>query len=273
MKIGFGLGIGDYTLRGGYTPSPEAAAWEANIIANGGSIDPAVLQAFDEQFFIPAVANGNILSEADRIHVWITNSNNIAARTSLEGNNYFASFVASPIFDDSGVKSDGVSAYVNLIYNPNTNGVKLTQDDASLGYIVTTPPFNATVRSMGCISNSSLRRLEVYELSGQSFVFVNCTNFTSNPNDTSIGDVLMAAKRSNNTDETAIINASEVTAADASVGVPNNSAFELTSNDNGVPFTDFDTSYHIASWHGSGSFDYTTFQTLIANLKIALAAL
>lgn len=274
MRLGLGLGLDRYRKRGGYTPSPEAAAWEADIIANGGSIAPAVLQAFDEQFFIPAVANGNILSEADRIHVWITNSNNIAARTSLEGNNYFASFVASPIFDDNGVKSDGVAAYVDLTYNPNSNGIKLQQNDVSLGYIVSTPPFSATIRGMGCQNSASTQRLEVYELASQLFVFLNCTNLTANPNDTSIGDVLLAGKRANSTDETAIINGSEVTASDASTGTPNVSAYELTTNLQGTgPLGDYDTSYHVASWHGSSSFDYATFQTLIANLKIALAAL
>ena len=274
MRLGLGLGLDRFKKRGGYVPSPEAAAWEADSIANGGSIDPDVLQAFDEQFFIPAVANGNILSEADRIHVWITNSNNIAARTSLEGNNHFASFVASPIFDNNGVKSDGVSAYVNLEYNPNADGVKLLQNDASIGYIVTTPPFTATVGSIGCTNAGTTQRLEVYELASQAFAFINCTNFTANPNDTSTGDVLLAGSRANGIDESTIINASVITAADASTGVPNDMAYELTSNLSGTgPFGDYDTSYHVASWHGSSSFDYTTFQTLIANLKIALAAL
>jgi len=258
---------------GGYIPSAAAETWRQDIIANGGTISDAVLQVFDEEFFIPAVSNGSILTEADRIHFWITNSNSIASRTSVEGNNYFASFVNPVVFDNSGSKSDGVSAYINLNYNPSADGVKVTQDDVSLGYIVTTPPFAATVRAIGCISNASTQRLEVYELAGQSFVFLNCTNLTANTNDTSIGDVLMAAKRNSGTDETAIINASEVTAADPSVGIPNNPAFELTSNDNGLPFTDYDTSYHVASWHGSGNFDYTTFATLVANVKIALAAL
>lgn len=257
-----------------YVPSPAAASWKADIIANGGTISDAVLQVFDEQFFIPAVANGNILTEADRIHFWITNSNNIAARTSVEGNNYFASFVNSVVFDNAGSKSDGVSAYINLNYNPFADGANVTQDDVSLGYIVTTPPFTSTVRALGCSNAASTQRLEVYELVGQSFVFVNCTNFTANPNDTSTGDVLLAAKRSDGVNETAIINASEVTAAYVSVGVPNTNAFELTTNVDGTgALGDYDTSYHVASWHGSNNFDYTVFATLVANLKVALAAL
>lgn len=258
---------------GGYIPSAAAETWRQDIIANGGTISDAVLQVFDEEFFIPAVSNGSILTEADRIHFWVTNSNSIASRTSVEGNNYFASFVNAVVFDNAGSKSDGVSSYINLNYNPSADGVKVLQDDVSLGYIVTTPPFAATVRAIGCTSNLSTRRLEVYELAGQSFIFVNSSNFTANPNDTSAGNVLMAAKRNDAANQTAIINASEVTAADPSTGIPNNIAFELTSSDEGVPFTDFDTSYHVASWHGSSSFDYTTFATLVANVKIALAAL
>lgn len=258
---------------GGYIPSAAAETWRQDIIANGGTISDAVLQVFDEEFFIPAVSNGSILTEADRIHFWITNSNSIASRTSVEGNNYFASFVNAVVFDNAGSKSDGVSSYINLNYNPSADGVKVLQDDVSVGYIVTTPPFTSTVRALGCISNLSVRRLEVYELSGQSFVFANSTNFSANTNDVSTGDVLMAVKREDSANQIAIINTSEVTAAYPSTGIPNNPAFELTSNDNGVPFTDYDTSYHVASWHGSGNFDYTTFATLVANVKIALAAL
>lgn len=275
MRLGLGLGLDRFKKRGGYVPSPEAAAWEADIIANGGSIDPAVLQAFDEEFFIPAVANGNILSEADRIHVWITNSNNIAARTSLEGNNYFADFVASPVFDNNGVKSDGVSAYVDLIYNPSADGVKLLQDDASLGYIATNPTYTPQKRSMGCLNNLANQRLEVYREAGdRANVFLNCANNTSNTNIVTTGDVLVAGLRSDNANESAIINTSVVTGADASIGVPNVSAFELTTNLQGTgTIGGYDTDYHVASWHGSSSFDYTTFQTLIANLKVALASL
>lgn len=276
---GFGQGnspffVNKTSAQGGYVPSAAAAAWKAAIISNGGTISDAVLQVFDEQFFIPAVANGNILTEADFIHFWITNSNNIAARTSLEGNNYFASFVNAVVFDNSGIKSDGVSSYVNLNYNPFVDGVKVQQNDVFVGYGVTTPPFAATVRGMGCQNAASTQRLEVYELAGQSFVFVNCTNFTANPNDTSLGDVLLAGKRSDGVDETAIINASEVTAAYVSVGVPNASMFELTTNVDGTgPLGDYDTSYHVYSVAGSSSFDYTTFVTLAANVKLALAAL
>jgi len=258
---------------GGYIPSAAAETWRQDIIANGGTISDAVLQVFDEEFFIPAVSNGSILTEADRIHFWITNSNSIASRTSVEGNNYFASFVNAVVFDNAGSKSDGVSSYINLNYNPSADGVKVLQDDVSVGYIVTTPPFTGTVRSMGCANTTTTRRLEVYELSGQSFVFANSTNFSANTNDTSAGNVLMAAKRNDAANQTAIINASEVTAAVPSVGVPNVNSYELTSNNAGAPFGDYDTSYHVASWHGSSNFDYTVFATLVANLKIALAAL
>lgn len=258
---------------GGYTPSAEAAAWKADIIANGGTISDAVLQAFDEQFFIPAVANGSILTEVDRLNILITNSNEIAALTSVEGNNYFGEFINVVVFNDEGAASNGSDSYIDWKYNPAVDGVKLQQDDASIGYMVNQPPFSATVRAIGCTSNLSMRRLEVYELSGQSFVFLNCSNFTANPNDTSVGNVLLAGKRSDSANETVIINASEVTAADPSTGLPNNPTFELTSNDNGVPFPDYDTRPHKFSWQGSSSFDYTTCATLINNLETALAAL
>jgi hypothetical protein len=203
---------------GGYTPSAEALAWEADIIANGGSIAADVLQAVDENFIIPNVAGGN----------W-------------------------PI-------------------NPFTEGV--SQNDVSVGYIVKTPPFAATVRAFGCTDAVSTKRLEVYELAGQSFVFLNCSHFTANPNDTSVGNVLLAGKRSDAANATAIISASEVTAADASTGVPNHNAFELISNNNGTPYpADFDTQPHLFSWHGTSAVDTALLKSTIDALEIALAAL
>lgn len=257
-----------------YVPSPAAASWKADIIANGGTISDAVLQVFDEQFFIPAVANGNILTEADFIHIWITNSDNVAARTSVEGNNHLASFIDDVLLIDAGIASDGVSSYVDLNYNPAIDGVKLQKDDMSMGYMVNQPPFTDTVRAMGCCSiSSSVRRLEVYELSGQSFVFANSTNFSANTNDVSTFDVLMAVKREDAANQIAIINTSEVSAVNASEGIPSNNMFELTSNNNGTPFTDFDTRPHLFSWAGSSNFDYVACATLVSNLKIALAGL
>jgi len=170
------------------------------------------------------------------------------------------------------LKSDGVAAYVDLEFNPFTEGV--SQNDVSVGYIVKTPPFAATVRAFGCTDAVSTKRLEVYELAGKSFVFVNCSNFTANTNDVSTGNVLLAGKRSNGTDETAVINASEVTVADASTGVPNHNAFELISNDNGTPYpADFDTQPHLFSWHGTSAVDTAPLKSTIDALEIALAAL
>ncbi len=256
-----------------YVPSPAAASWKADIIANGGTISDAVLQVFDEQFFIPAVANGNILTEADRIHFWITNSNNIAARTSVEGNNYFASFVNAVVFDDSGIKSDGVSAYVNLNYNAFTHGVLSTQNDTFFGYIVKTPTYTGTTRSMGSGDGVGTLRRELYRESGVLNVFVNSTNADSNSNTVLTGNVLIGGKRMDNANQMAVINASEVSSAEAPTGVPNTNVYELTSSANGTPIGDYDLFYHLASVDGSASFDYTTFMTLIDNLEIALAAL
>jgi len=269
MKLG--LGLSKHNKVSGYTPSAEAATWEAAIIANGGTIDAAVLQVIDENFIIPNVAGGN-WPRFKRANLWITNTNEIASRTTIAGGSYFASFVASPVFNNEGVKSDGVAAYVDLEFNPFTEGV--SQNDVSVGYIVKTPPFAATVRAFGCTDAVSTLRLEVYELAGQSFVFVNCSNFTANTNDVSTGNVLLAGKRSNGTDETAVINASKVTVADASTGVPNHNAFELISNDNGTPFpANFDTQPHLFSWHGTSAVDTALLKSTIDALEIALAAL
>jgi hypothetical protein len=273
VKIGFGLGISDYRLRGGLTFSPEALAWEADIIANGGTIAPDVLQCIDENFIIPNVAGGN-WTKFDRLHLWLTNSNSIAARTSMEGNNHFASFVNAVVFDDAGIKSDGISAYVDLNFNPNTQGANYTLNSCSLGYVVENPTFTTVKRSMGCLDITATQRAEVYEFDGvDATSFINATAAVRNSLKP-INNVIIYGKRvADASNSITGVNATEVTGAAVSVAVPNFNAFELTTNYANTPLGDYDTNYHHLSWHGAPDLDFALIKITIDNLETALAAL
>ena len=63
--------------------SPQAQTWKASIVANGGSITDAELAAIDDNFFKPAVANGSILNQLDRLNIYAGLSNSIAQRTCI----------------------------------------------------------------------------------------------------------------------------------------------------------------------------------------------
>ena len=60
------------------------------------------------------------------------------------------------------------------------------------------------------------------------------------------------------------------TALDANSGQLYVSAFELTINNNGTPFTGYDTFSHLCSWHGSSNLDNTALRTILNNLFAAL---
>jgi len=264
---GYGYGYSHIFMKNGGL-SPEALAWEARIIANGGIIPAATLAIFDEYFFIPAKANGSILSELDRLNIYCgLNGYEIAARTNTIKSAHYVTPVSSPTFDNNGYKSSGTS-YLNLNYTPSTQAVKLTLDSVHHGCVVKTPPFASVQRSMGC-ANASTSRLEVIRDSNSVSTFCN-SNGSSNTNKTSVGNVFCAGKRPSSSLQYAIINSSEVSSSQTSVSLPPQSAYELTVNGNGTPDGNYDTSYHLASWHGSANLDYTAMRTILNNLFTAL---
>jgi hypothetical protein len=253
---------------GGGGLSPEALAWEANIIANGGTIDPAILAIFDEYFFIPAVANGNILTELDRLNIYCgLNGYEIAARTNIIKNAHFVTPVSSPIFDNNGYKSGGTS-YLDLNYNPATQGVKYLLDSASLGYVVKNPLWATQMRAIGNHTGVS-DRSDLQRSNAGSGVFVNSSNGpTSGTKPTGI--VFMLGIRTASNIDSAITNNSIVNGASISSIIPNNNMFELCLNFGGTPLAPFDTEYHLCSFAGSGGLDYSNLRIILNNLFTAL---
>jgi hypothetical protein len=252
--------------------SQEALDWQARIIANGGTIPDATLAIFDNNFFKPAKANGNILTEADRINVYFgLLGYPIAARTNLIKSAHFVSPVSSPVFDINGYKSGGTS-YLNLNYNPSTQGVKYTQNSAIMFYGVKEPAFATTIRAMG--ARDGTRFAEMYRLAGpgRSYVQLNDNGIggPSNTNTSSTGYVFLGARRPNSANLENIINTNVATIAKDSNGLPNTDLFELGISISGSVSSTLDDKYHGYSGNGSANFDYAGFQTIMNNLKTAL---
>ena len=122
----YGYGYGLPFVKGSKN-SVEALAWKARIEANGGTISQALLDIFDTNLITPLVANGT-WAELDRLNIYCGLVGfEIAARTNLIKTAHYVTPVSSPTFDQFGYKTSGTS-YLNLNYNPSTQGVKLVQN-------------------------------------------------------------------------------------------------------------------------------------------------
>jgi hypothetical protein len=269
-KKSIGFNSNFYTNKSDF--SVEALQWKTNIINNGGTISDALLTIFDNNFFKPAKANGNILNQLDRLNIYCGLVGfEIAARTNMINANHFVTPVSSPTFDNSGYRSSGTS-YLNLNYIQSTQAVKLTQNSASIGCVVKTPSYAALTRMMGTVGSSG-RSLSMGRLTTPAMFLICNTNALNvdNTNTVTIGNVFFEGIRTNSTQANPIINGVSALQLQASSPIiPDVSAFELTSNNNGTPFSGYDIAYHLASWHGSGSLDRAALRTILNNLFTAL---
>jgi len=248
--------------------SAQAQAWKASIVANGGSITDAELAAIDDNFFKPAVANGSILTQLDRLNIYAGLSNSIAQRTCIIRGSLITP-VSSPTFDINGVKSSGTS-YLNLNYNPSVNAVKLTLNSLSHGYFVKNPMFSSTIRAMGS-RQASVVRLSLLRYINISTAYNNETDGAANTSVVTSGWVCCEGQRLNSTTQNySIINGSYNSVTRTSIGLPNSPTAELTEFNETGPVGAYDTMYHGASWHGSGGIDNTALVTFIRNTFTAL---
>ena len=249
--------------------SDQALAWKSSIVANGGSITDAELAAIDNSFFKPAVANGSILNNLDRLNIYAGLSNSIAQRTCIIRGSLITP-VSSPTFDVNGVKSSGTS-YLNLNYNPAVNAVKLTLNSLSHGYLVKNPPFTGLVRAMGSRQGSTTRISLIRDNTPQSLAYNNDATGAGNTSVATSGWVCCEGQRiDSSTGNYSIINGTYNAVTRTSVGLPNSPTTELTEFNEIVVRGNYDTFYHGASWHGSGSIDNTNLVAFLRNTFTAL---
>jgi len=269
MTIRIGIGIDNASYN---SLTPEALTWQTNIIANGGTISEATLKIINDNFFVPAKANGNILTELDRFNLYAGLLGfEIAARTNLIKSAHYVTPVSSPTFDNLGYKSSGTS-YLNLNYNISSEAVKLTQNSASIGCVVRTPSYAALTRMIGAVGSTGRATYLIRQTTPSLLVGINTLDgAVANTSTSSSGNVFFEAIRVNNTQATPLINGVGTAQSQASNAIlPNVSMFELTSNNNGTPQGAYDTNPHLCSWSGSGALDTAALRTILANLFTAL---
>jgi hypothetical protein len=266
-----GIGIGLPFIKAGGN-SAEALAWKARIEANGGTISQALLDIFDTNFFIPAKANGNILTELDRLNIYCGLVGfEIAARTNLIKSDHYVTPVSSPTFDVNGYRSSGTS-YLNLNYNPSTQAVKFSRDSAFFFTIIKNPNFSTTFRVMGGFNAAGTTGNEIQRQANPRIqVRTNSTLLTSNVNVSTIGNNFLAGLRTISTQQESIFNSNIQSGLATSDALANCGTFELTSClGASTPLGNYDTSPHMASGHGSAATDGAALRTILNNLFTAL---
>jgi hypothetical protein len=269
MGIRIGIGVDVFRVE---SLTPEAQSWQTNIIANGGTISAATLKIINDNFFVPAKANGNILTELDRLNLYAGLSGfEIAARTNLIKAAHYVTPVSSPTFDNNGYKSSGTS-YLNLNYNISTEAVKLTQNSASIGCVVRTPSYASLTRMLGATGATGRASYLIRQTTPSLLAGVNTLDgAVANTSTTSVGNVFFEAVRVNSTQITALINGVGTAQSQASnATLPNVSMFELTMNNNGTPQGAYDTDSHLCSWAGSSNLDRAALRTILNNLFTSL---
>lgn len=266
MRIGIGNTIPLYKNLNSL--SDEALAWKARIEANGGTIPAATLAIFDKEFFVPAKANGNILTELDRLNVYCgLNGFEIAARTNLIKSAHFVTPVSSPTFNNNGYASSGTS-YLNLNYNAFSQGVKYTLNSASYFYGIKNPTYSAQRRAMGAANAAVTQRNDIQRNNVGNDAFINSGTSISDTQKPT-GNVFVCVKRNLNV-ESLIVNSITTTRTNAATAIPNLDVYELCLNLNNVATSPFDTLPHTYSGHGSNNLDHATIRTLLNNLLTAL---
>lgn len=266
--IGIGIGIGKSKVIDTGGLNPATLDWESWVIANGGSIDPAVLQIFNDEFFQPADDNGNILTELDRLNIYAGTGNQIASRTNVIKNAHYVTPVSSPTFNNDGYKSSGTS-YLNLNYNILTQGIKFTRNNACYGYFVKNPQHAAAFRPMGSFGGGGCRNDCERDTDG-GVGSINTSGAVRNTNEFTSGIINWHFERSDATNITVEANATSVTGAAASAALVSEDVYELCLNLSGSPFGPFDTESHCASYHGSADLDIVALRSILQNLFTAL---
>lgn len=266
VRIGIGLDI----FRGA-SLTPEAQAWQTNIIANGGTITPTQLAFFDTWFFKPAKTAGNILTELDRLNIYCNLvGSEMAARTCIIRTAKKVDPINSPTFDNNGYKSVG-TGYLNLNYNTSVDAVKFGATNNNFGTLVKITDYASGNRStIG--ANTGPNNIFIDRNTAGVITFFNRSNVSALDTTAPTGNVFLATKKTSTTAGTIIVNATETAAVFTNFPTVNLSQFELTRNNSGSPIANYDQFYHYCSFHGSANFNWSGFRTIMNNL-IAAAGL
>jgi len=265
MKTGIGIGISPiFSRSGGASPyNAITTAWILRVSTNGGSVTQP--EAVAVNIFTSAIQ----ASEFDRL--WVHGlQNEIAAKTSIiNPSSTIISNVNSTTFTaGQGFTGNGSTMYLDTNYNPNTQGVKYTMDDASFGVYSRTNSNSPSVE-MGCLDGPTNTNYLGLREAGINYTKINTQGaFVINPVADSLA--LFANVRVDSGNSSPYKRGvTPGPTANLSFGVPNANFFILATNLNGVA-AGWSTRQLSLSFIGSGAINQLNFYNAVQTLGTAL---
>lgn len=260
QKIGFAA------LSGPPAPvyGPYTLAFAAVVVSRGGVVTTA------EKAYLTTFENsvGTDITEFDRL--WIHGlSNNIAARTSfVNPSSTIATAINAPTFTPyKGYQGNGSTQYLDTNFNPATQGVKYTLNNASLG-VYSLTNLSATQLEIGAVSVGDQAILDIRDgnrfYSGLNEPATNINSNNLNSTGLYIGNRLSST--SVNQYKNGLLTQS---GANPSNQIPNLNIYLLCINVNLVPNL-FSTRRIALSFLGSSSFNKVNFNNAVQNLATSL---
>lgn len=248
--------------------------YDADSLAYFAQLSPQPSYFFKyavDKFIKQLKANGN-WSELDRLWLHATQIQqharvsivNPSATKITEGN--------SPTWSaGQGYTGNASNMYLNTNYNPVTNGVKYTLNNASLGYYSTndTAPSGSQV-DMGSLLGTAIISLFTRTSSNTFTSFLHQTAATGTNGTNADTKGFFAARRTGSTATAVFKNGTSIgTGTPASNSIPNLDIFILCRNNSGAP--NFFSGRRVAlSFTGSGAINQTTFYAAVQTLATDL---
>ena len=242
---------------------PASQAYYDQVVTNGGSLTSTEKTYINT--FISSL--GSNFTEFDRL--WIFGlSDSIAARTSLVNpTSKMITEVNSPTFTASkGYTGNGSTSYLNTNYNPSTQGVKYTLNNASgLAYLSTN--VISTGNCFGASTSSYITIYPQYYLNLPIY-YINATGADSYGTGTSDGLVTVLRTNSSNISfyKNSILNASSTKVSTTITNLP---IFICGRNTSSI-FSNGYTGRISACAFGSSNYNTTTFYNSLQTLGTSI---
>ena len=182
-----------------------------------------------------------------------------------------AEALAPAFVADRGYTSDGVTSYINTQFNPSTQGVQYTQNNASFGFYMRTDVSEGKT-DMGLFSAGDTENL-INSSNGVGLfqATINSDTIFSVAIANSLG--LSAVRRTTNNLEEGFKNGVSIgTQADTSQALINDNFYSLCRNNVGIGAEFFSTKQNAMYFLGSGDLNQSTFRIRIQTYMTAIGA-
>jgi hypothetical protein len=271
-KIGAGYGYNralsdDEILYNYYADRNKFVVLDTDTLAyaNALSVKPseAYLKALDN--FIRRLKVNNIWNKLDRLWIMAAETQEQCLRSIKNPTSTVASVVGSVNFSSTGVSSTS-NGYINLNFNPNTNGVSYTTNNASYGAYVTQLNDISSVFTMGGWSLGGTKDANTYMTQITFGGAVNSSGGVITGGSFTAG--LFTLGRTDGTTQYLTKNSSQITSSGyATTGLPDVNMYLLCRNSNGVA-TEFSQNKVGISFFGAGDIDKIKFYQIIQQFAI-----